>query len=86
MNDSISALQWRDWNLEFEACLCRPEYEGVKRRLEEELGAVYGVAWFHPREAGNFPYPCFRRNLDGAFAFTANDCSDDAWWEKVGVV
>lgn len=78
-------LRWQKLNLEFEACDTRTEYTDLKVRLEAELGAVYGVAWLDPREAGNQPYPCFYRQAEGTFAFTSsNSFSDDDWWHMQG--
>jgi hypothetical protein len=76
-------LHWQKLDLEFEPSSTGTEYADLKRHIEEELGAVYGVAWFYPRDGGNLPYPCFYKPSEGLFAFTSFGFSDEQWWEEM---
>jgi hypothetical protein len=75
-------LRWQRLDLEFEPSSVWTEYSDLKTQIEQELDAVYGVAWFYPRDGGNLPYPCFCKPKEGLIAFTSSEFSDAKWWKE----
>jgi hypothetical protein len=75
-------LHWQKLDLEFEPSSTGTEYSDLKTQIEQELDAVYGVAWFYPRDGGNLPYPCFCKPKEGLIAFTSLVFCDTQWWEE----